>query len=159
MRALACLGIPVAAITVLTAGAANATGTIPISAVLRDCDFSVVQTRMHEQRTVLGRGDTQISTTGSSATAQVHMSIADHPGSHYDIGLIQEPRPASATCGPGDPGTTFSGLDTDGSGEGHVTISAPLRQGATGVWVIIESGNPHDQGPSEYYTSEFLAPV
>lgn len=87
------------------------------------------------------------------------MVIATAPGTHFDVGLIQAPRPSSATCGPGDPGTTFAGLDTDASGQGHVTITAPLRPGTTGVWVIVETANPHDQIPGEFYTSEFVSPV
>ncbi|WP_253900512.1 hypothetical protein [Mycobacterium asiaticum] len=91
--------------------------------------------------------------------ADVHMVIANSPGAHYDVGLIQLPRPSSATCGPGDPGTTFTGMDTDATGQATVTITAPIQSGTTGVWVIVESPNPNNQAPAEFFTSEFVAPV
>ena len=84
---------------------------------------------------------------------------APEPGTHFDVGLIQEPRPASATCGPGDPGTAFTGMDTDASGSGTVTIQDAIRPGTTGVWVIIEHPNGNSQNPAEFYTSEFVTPV
>jgi hypothetical protein len=91
--------------------------------------------------------------------AEVHLSDTPQPGTHYDVGLIQEPRPSSATCGPGDPGTTFTGLDTDGAGNGTVTIQDSVRQGTTGVWVIVARPNGNSQNPAEFYTSDFVAPV
>ena len=84
---------------------------------------------------------------------------APEPGTHFDVGLIQEPRPSSATCGPGDPGTAYSGFDTDAAGSGTVTIKEGIRPGTTGVWVIVERANPNSQNPAEFYTSEFVAPV
>lgn len=167
MRALSRLGhagIPAVAIQVMTAGtigagAANATGTIPLDAAMRNCDFTKITTALQRPRAFQGGGTAQITTTGSSATAQVHMMLPDDAGQHFDIGLIQAPRPSSATCGPGDPGTTFTGFDIDASGQADVTISTPLQPGTTGVWVIVEKGNEHNQAPSEFYTSEFVAPV
>ncbi len=93
------------------------------------------------------------------AIAEVHVVDADQPGTHFDVGLIQEPRPASATCGPGDPGTAYAGLDTDGAGSGTVTVQEGIRQGATGVWVIVERRSANSQNPAELYTSEFVAPI
>jgi hypothetical protein len=78
---------------------------------------------------------------------------------HYNVGLIEEPRPSSAACGPGAAGTAFTGLDTDAAGVGTTTVQDSLQSGTTGVWVIIERPNPHSQDPAEYYTSEFLAAV
>jgi hypothetical protein len=89
----------------------------------------------------------------------VHLSDGPEPGTHFDVGLIQEPRPASANCGPGAPGTAFSGLDTDGAGGGTVTVSDAIAPGTTGVWVVIQRPNPNSQNPAEFYTSEFVAPV
>jgi hypothetical protein len=89
----------------------------------------------------------------------VHISDSPDPGMHFDVGLIQEPRPQAATCGPGDPGTAFTGLDLDGAGNGTTTVSETLRPGTTGVWVFVERGDPHSQNPAEFYTSEFVAPV
>ena len=89
----------------------------------------------------------------------MHLVDAPEPGTHFDVGLIQEPRPASTTCGPGDPGTSFTGLDTDVAGSGTTTGQDTIRPGTTGVWVIIERPNGHSHNPAEFYTSEFLAPV
>jgi hypothetical protein len=107
----------------------------------------------------MGSGSAVIHIAGSRAIAEVHLFDGSSPGTHFDVGLIQEPRPSSATCGPGDPGTTFAGLDTDPSGAASVTITAPIRQGTTGVFVIVETPQPHNQTPGEFYTTEYLAPV
>jgi hypothetical protein len=40
-----------------------------------------------------------------------------------------------------------------------VTVADGIRQGTTGVWVIVERADPNSQNPAEFYTSEFLAPV
>lgn len=166
MRALTHWGIPAAAFTLLTASAATlgtgtaaATGPVPISSVLRNCDFSIVGTAVQVPRTSLGRGTAVFQTSGSSVTAEVNMVISNQAGAHYDIGLIQEPRPSSATCGPGDPGTSFTSFDTDPSGQATVTIVSPLRPGTTSVWVMVTTPNAHNQAPGEYYTSEYVAPV
>jgi hypothetical protein len=108
---------------------------------------------------LLGFGSALISTSGSRATAEVHLVDASSPGTHFDVGLIEEPRPSSATCGPGDPGTAFTGMDTDAAGSGTVTVENTMRQGTTGLWVIVERGDPHSHTPAEFYTSEILAPV
>jgi hypothetical protein len=147
--------------TVATAGIATAeSGTIVVlDSKLRRCDFSLVSTVPMVPRSALGTGDAVIHTSGGKAFAEVHLSDAPAPGTHFDVGLIQEPRPGAGNCGPGDPGTAFSGLDTDGAGGGTVTISDTIRPGTTGVWVMIQRGNPNSQNPAEFYTSEFVAPV
>jgi hypothetical protein len=108
---------------------------------------------------MLGTGWVEIHHSGSTAVADVHLDAPNEPGTHYNVGLIEEPRPSSATCGPGDPGTAFTGLDTDAAGVGTTTVQGNVRSGTTGVWVIIERPNAHEQDPAEYYTSEFVAPV
>ncbi|POX88800.1 hypothetical protein C3B43_12855, partial [Mycobacterium kansasii] len=60
---------------------------------------------------------------------------------------------------PGAPGTAFTGLDLDAGGTGTVTIQDTVRQGTTGVWVIVERPNSNSQDPAEFYTSEFLVPM
>ena len=157
-----------AAITVLlspavTFGIVGATAeagtTVALDGDLGRCDFSMMSTVPMEQSPDLGTGSALIHTAGSRAIAEVHLVDAPDPGTHFDVGLIQEPRPASATCGPGDPGTAFTGMDTDAAGSGTVTIQDNIRQGTTGVWVIIERPNAHSQNPAEFYTSEFVVPV
>jgi hypothetical protein len=140
--------------------AAAESGTIVVlDSSLRRCDFSLVSTGPRVPQTGLGTGTAIIRHSGSTASAEVHLSDSPDPGTHFDVGLIQEPRPQAATCGPGDPGTAFGSLDLDGAGNGTVTVTEGLSPGTTGVWVIVERGDPHSQNPAEFYTSEFVAPV
>jgi hypothetical protein len=138
---------------------ADGTTTVVLDWRLRRCDFSLVRTPPMVPHPGLGTGTVLIRTAGSKAVADVHLVDAPAPGTHFDVGLIQEPRPPSAGCGPGDPGTAFTGLDTDAAGSGTVTVQDTIRPGTTGVWVIIERPDPHSQNPAEFYTSEFVAPV
>ncbi len=148
------------AATVQIAGAAAQGGTtVAMDSYERRCDFSEVTEAVWIRQPPEGTGSALISTSGSRAVAQVHMTIPDEPGTHYDVGLIQEPRPSSATCGPGAPGTAFTGMDTDGAGNATVTVQDGIRPGTTGVWVVVERANPNSQDAAEFYTSEFLVPV
>jgi hypothetical protein len=168
MHTLRRVGICAATLTVVISAAATfeiikatAEGgtTVSLDSDLRSCDFSLMTTGAMVPRPALGTGSAVIHTAGSKAIAEVHLVDAPDPGTHFDVGLIQEPRPSSATCGPGDPGTAFTGMDTDAAGSATVTVQDTLRQGTTGVWVIIERPDPHSQNPAEFYTSEFLAPT
>lgn len=172
MRTLTRLGTGTAAITVVvsvvvsgaaTFGIVGATAeggtTVVLDAKLRRCDFSLVSTAVMVPHPPLGTGSALVHRAGSSAVAEVHLVDEPEPGTHFDVGLIQEPRPSSVNCGPGDPGTAFTGLDTDATGSGNVTVQDTIRPGTTGVWVIIEQRNPNSQNPAEFYTSEFVAPV
>ena len=149
---------PAATFEIVNAAAGGGT-TVALDAAERRCDFSQITTAAWLPRVEEGTGSALISTSGSRAVAQVHVTIPNAPGTHYDVGLIQEPRPSSATCGPGAPGTAFTGMDTDAAGNATVTVADGIRQGTTGVWVIVERANPNSQNPAEFYTSEFLAPV
>ncbi len=168
MRTLIRLGTCTAAMTVavvpaatyeIVDAAAQGGTTVVLDSYERRCDFSKVTEAAWIPRPPEGTGSALISASGSRAVAQVHMAIPDEPGTHYDVGLIQEPRPSSATCGPGDPGTAFTGMDTDGAGNATVTVQDAIRPGTTGVWVIVERANPNSQNPAEFYTSEFLVPT
>jgi hypothetical protein len=168
MRTLTRLGICTAAMTVaisptmtfeIVKTAAEGGTTVPLDSDLRRCDFSLDATAPAVSRARLGSGSALIHVAGSRAIAEVHLADSPEPGTHFDVGLIQEPRPSSATCGPGDPGTAFTGMDTDAAGNGTVTIQDTIRPGTTGVWVIIERPNEISQNPAEFYTSEFVAPV
>jgi hypothetical protein len=168
MHTLARLGTYAATLTVvispaatfeITKAAADGGTTVALDSDLRRCDFSLVSTAPMVPRAQLGNGSALIHNSGSRAVAEVHLVDAPEPGTHFDVGLIQEPRPLSAACGPGDPGTAFTGMDTDASGSGTVTIQDTIRAGTTGVWVIIERPNGNSQNPAEFYTSEFVAPV
>lgn len=166
MHKLARLGIYAATLTMAMSpttareiAAAEGGTTVVLDGDLRRCDFSLVTTAAMVPRPPLGTGSALIHASGSRAVAEVHVAIPNQPGTHYDVGLIQEPRPSSATCGPGDPGTAFTGMDTDAAGNGAVTIEDTIRSGTTGVWVFVERPNPISQNPAEFYTSEFVAPV
>ncbi|CDO85943.1 hypothetical protein BN973_00280 [Mycobacterium triplex] len=148
----------VATVGIAIAGAESGT-IVVLDSKLRRCDFSLVSTVPMVPRSALGTGQVIVHTSGGQAFAEVHLSDAPAPGTHFDVGLIQEPRPAAGNCGPGDPGTAFSGLDTDAAGNGTVTVSDTIRPGTTGVWVIVQRPNPNSQNPAEFYTSEFVAPV
>ncbi|MDT5260632.1 MAG: hypothetical protein QOD10_5712 [Mycobacterium sp.] len=168
MRTLARLGTCTAAITVaispvtpfgIVRAAAEGDTRVALLSDLRRCDFSLAATAPSEYRPIMGSGSAVIHIAGSRAIAEVHLFDGSSPGTHFDVGLIQEPRPSSATCGPGDPGTAFTGMDTDGAGSGTATVQDAIRPGTTGVWVIVERPNGFSQNPAEYYTSEFVAPV
>lgn len=148
----------VAAAGIATAGAEAGT-TVVLDSKMRRCDFSLVSTVPMVPQSALGTGSVIVHSAGGKAIAEVHLSDAPEPGAHFDVGLIQEPRPGSGGCGPGDPGTAFSGMDTDPAGGATVTVSDTIRPGTTGVWVVVQRPNPHSQSPAEFYTSEFVAPV
>ena len=156
--AIAVVMSPAVTFEIIKAAAEGAT-TVALDGELRRCDFSVVGTAPMVPRPSLGTGSALIHASGSRAIAEVHLVDAPDPGTHFDVGLIQEPLPSSATCGPGDPGTAFSGMDTDAAGSGTVTIQDDIRPRTTGVWVIVERPNGNSQNPAEFYTSEFVAPV
>lgn len=155
---LAAAMVPMATAGIAVA-AAEAGTIVVLDSKLRRCDFSLVSTVPMVPRSALGTGEVIVRSSGGKAVAEVHLSDAPDPATHFDVGLIQEPRPAAGGCGPGDPGVSYSGLDTDGAGGGTVTVSDTIRPGTTGVWVIISRPNPNSQTPAEYYTSEFVAPV
>ncbi len=165
MHTLTRLGTCAATLSVVipTAGfqiaKATADTRVGLDSDLRRCDFSLVSTAAMVPRPGLGSGLAVIHMSGSKATAEVHLADSPDPGTHFDVGLIQEPRPSSATCGPGDPGTAFAGMDTDAAGNATITIQDTIRPNTTGLWVIVERANTSSQNPAEFYTSEFVAPV
>ncbi|SPM40364.1 hypothetical protein MNAB215_2565, partial [Mycobacterium numidiamassiliense] len=84
--------------------------------------------------------------------------IAAEPQAHYNVRLIQSPRPG-AGCAAGDAGVTAGGLDTDGSGAGTVTLHDTISANTTGVWVFVDRPSPHSQRPIDFYTSDIIAPI
>jgi hypothetical protein len=168
MRTLTRVGACTAAIAVAIAPAmtseivrAEADGAtrVPLKSDFRHCDFSLNTTAALEEHPRLGSGSAVIHVAGSRVIAEVHLFDEPSPSTHFDVGLIQEPRPSSATCGPGAPGTAFTGMDTDGAANGTATVQDTIRPGTTGVWVVVERPNGFSQDPAEFYTSEFVVPV
>jgi hypothetical protein len=171
MRTLTRLGSFAAAITMVTStgmasavdiAAASPSGgviTVGLRGAAKNCDFSPVGTTPVVPFVTTGTGSALIHTAGSSVVADIQLVNTSEPGMHFDVGLIQVPRPSSATCDPGAPGTAYSGLDLNDAGVGTVTIQDTIKQGTTGVWVRISRPNPHSQDAAETYTSEFVAQV
>lgn len=79
---------------VATAGADGAT-TVVMDWTLRRCDFSLVSTPPIVARPGLGTATALVRTAGSKAIAEVHLADPPDPGTHFDVGLIQVPRPAA----------------------------------------------------------------
>ncbi|WP_373202834.1 hypothetical protein [Mycobacterium marinum] len=155
----------------ISAGAAFSAGTagaipdpggatrVGLRAAGRHCDFSITAFAPQVPPGPTDTGSALIRTAGSTVIAEVHLVNTALPGMHYDVGLIQAPRPSSAPCGPGAPDTAFTGLDLDGSGAGTVTIQDAIRPGTTGVWVLVQRPSIFSQDPAEVYTSDFLASI
>jgi hypothetical protein len=137
-----------------TAGASSGT-ILPFSQLLRRCDFSE-----SNYRGPWGNGRTTgvMRSTGSNVTAEVQIATAV-PNMHYDIRLIQMPRPSSSPCWGGDPGVVQGKLITDGAGAGAVTLEDAIEPGATGAWVFVSRPDPFSQTPAEFYTTDFVAPI
>lgn len=128
---------------------------VPLRPVARACDFTEL---LPVAPIGIGVANALIRRAGSGVAADVQL-VYGQPDSHYDVGLIQAPRPSSENCGPGDPGTAFGSLNTDGAGSGAVTVQDGIRAGTTGVWVTIKRPSDHSQDPAEFYNADFIAPV
>ncbi len=152
-------GMALAVDTAAASPSGSGATTVALRGAPKNCDFSPVGTSPVVPVVSQGIGSALIHTAGSSVVADIQLVLTNEPGMHFDVGLIQVPRPASATCGPGAPGTAYTGLDINDAGVGTVTIQDTIKQGTTGVWVRIARPNPHSQDAAECYTSEFVAPV
>jgi hypothetical protein len=152
-----------AALFAICSGTAGATprGTddaarVPLTGILRRCDFSA---DMHIGPTGYGRAFALINTSQSNkVVAEVSLATAE-PNTHYDVRLIQVPRPSSKPCGGGDPGVAVSGLMTDGAGAGSTTVRGNIEPGATGVWMFVSRPDAFRQTPAEFYTSDLIVAI
>jgi hypothetical protein len=148
-------------VTVALAGSAvpasaDSGTVVPMRSILRACDFSPIPDFSSTDR---GTASTVIHSGGGAVTADVHFAEPGEPGAHFDVDLIQIPRPSTAPCdGPG-PGVAVGALDTDGVGVANTTVRDSLRPGTTGVWVFIRQASPRSQSPAEFYTSDLPAKV
>ena len=140
----------------VAAADASSSGTVvPLIPKFRACDFTWA---INVATNGVGTGQTVISKTASNqVVAQVQLFAAE-PQAHYNVRLIQSPRP-SAGCAAGDAGVTASGIDTDGTGAGALTLQATISANMTGVWVFIDRPSPHSQRPIDFYTSEFITSI
>ena len=137
------------------ANAANGSTVMPLSSMLRRCDWSYAQYVPSQNR---GTGYAILSRTGNTVTAEVHM-ISVIPDIWYGVRLVEVPRPGIG-CAAGDPGVGFGQLYTDGAGIGTATVQATVMNGATGAWVSVEG--PLGDSPTfagDFRTSDFIAPI
>ncbi|MGE2722219.1 hypothetical protein [Mycolicibacterium celeriflavum] len=138
------------------AGTATASDTfVPMNQVSRRCDYSETD---YNGPTGYGRATSVIGVNGSGLTANVNLQVAK-PNMRYDVRLIQLPRPSSAPCFGGDPGVAQAALQTDGVGNGSVTLHDGVEPGATGAWVLITRPDPFSQSPAEFYTSDMIVKI
>jgi hypothetical protein len=126
---------------------------VSFAQTLRRCDFS---DDMHTGPAGVGNPTALVHGTGSDEIADVQI-VRAQPDTAYDVRLIQEPRPSSASCNAGDPGVADAVLQTDDGGAGAVTVRGPISSGATGVWMFISRPGELSQTPAEFYTSDFVA--
>jgi hypothetical protein len=134
-----------------------ADGTVvPLRSILRACDFSPIPDFASSNRAT---ASAVFHNSGGAVTADIHFAEPGEPGAHFDVDLIQVPRPANAPCdGPGA-GVAVGALNTDGVGVANTTVRDSLRSGTTGVWVFIRQASPRSQSPAEFYTSDFPVSV
>lgn len=157
--AIAATAFPLATVAASAAPTGNSgTTVVPLNNVLRECDYSVALSYV-----VAARADASVSSVirsaGGTVSAEVRLSDPSLPGTHYDVRLIQAPRPSSSPCGPGAPGVAVGSLDSDGAGQATTTVQDGIRSGTTGAWVYVERPGQFSQDPVEYYTSIIIAPV
>ncbi|HZQ33401.1 MAG TPA: hypothetical protein VFB19_16930 [Mycobacterium sp.] len=154
-------GVVAAAFAMLAAGTGTATADnsaqgaqhVPLSSFLRRCDANATGYMPSATR---GTGYADISRTGNTVQADVHMIIAA-PDIWYGVRLIQTPRPG-ISCGAGDPGVTMTRLYTDENGTGSVTLQGPVMPGATGAWVSVEGPlGASDLEAPDIRTSDYIA--
>jgi hypothetical protein len=143
-----------AALVATSTATASAATTMPLSSKWRACDFS---SQSWVNAVGYARVVANVSSTGSTVVVNVDMLVAP-PDMHYDVRVIQMPRP-SIGCAPGAPGVITGGLQTNGAGAGNVTLQGPIQSGATGAWVIVERPSDSSQTPAEFYTSTFVASI
>jgi hypothetical protein len=163
MRQLTRFVTTIAAIVVATPGALFTIGTVtaeadtflPFAQILRRCDFSGINVIGPS-----GYGVPQavVRTASNEVVADVNIAMA-MPFTHYDVRLIQMPRPSSKPCGAGDSGVAVGALFTDAAGVASTTVRSNIAPGATGVWIFISRPHAFRQTPAEFYTSDLIVPV
>lgn len=145
-----------AALLTIGAGTAGADTLMSFSQIFRRCDFSA---NTFTDPTGVARPFAVVRTAGSNeVVADVNIATAI-PFTHYDVRLIQMPRPSSRPCGAGDPGVDVSALVTDTAGAASTTVRGTVEPGATGVWIFISRPDAFRQTPAEFYATDFIADV
>lgn len=132
----------------LTGMTADRVIVVPMSEVLRRCDFTE---DVYAPPWGSGSAITTVRSTGSEVQADINLTEAT-PGVRYFVRLVETPPPTDR-CRPGNPGVAAGTIDTDAGGNGNVSLQEAVLPGATGAWVFMEGP------PGEYYSSDILAPV
>lgn len=120
----------------------------PMSQLLRRCDHT---DDTHVTSRASGNAIAVIGSSGSDVIAEVKLERGE-PGLRYYARLIEMP-PRSNRCGAGNPGVAVGTIDTDGGGNGNVTVVQPVLPGASGAWVFMEGP------PGDVYSSDIVAPI
>lgn len=155
------MAIPAVALTIgvepAAAGGPNDGGgtPLPFAQVLRRCDFSPT---VYIGGSGYARPTAVLRSTSGEVIADVQIATAV-PGTHYDVRLIQMPRPSARPCGAGDPGVAVGALETDDAGAAATTVRGPIASGATGVWMFISRPGEFSQTPAEFYTTDYIAKI
>lgn len=153
--ALAMCAAPIAPVGTADTGGGT---PVPLTPQRRGCDGGILVNNFWGTM-MAGFGEVFVRTSGNTVTAELQFLNTRFPGKHYDVGLIQAPRPASMPCGPGTPGTSYTGMDLDAAGRASVTLQSTLQPGTTGVWLQVTHPATHSQDPDEYYTTSYIAHV
>jgi hypothetical protein len=154
---IATTAFPLATVVASAAPAGiNGATTVPLRGILRTCDFSPIPGGAAQSDAT---ASAVIRATGGTVAAEVHLANPGSLATHYDVMLIQSPRPSNSPCGSAGPGVAVGGLDSDGPGQATTTVQDSIRPGTTGVWVFIQRPSQFSQNPAEFYTSDFVAPV
>lgn len=144
----------ISAVTI--AAPVSAATTVPLRSILRACDFSPIPRAAAENYATTSA---VIRVSGGTVAADVKLAEPGSPNTHFDVSLIQAPLASTSSCTSPGPGVAVGGLDTDGVGQAAATVQDSVRSGTTGVWVFVRRPNPYSQTPTEFYTSDFVAPV
>jgi hypothetical protein len=131
------------------------TKMVPLVSTARRCDFSSYQFVPSDTS---GTGWADISSNGSTVTADVHMNSA-RPDIWYGVRVVQVPRPG-ISCAAGEPGVGASRLYTDSGGNGSTVVQVPIMNGAKGVWVSVEGPlGTAQQLSGDFRTSDYIASI
>lgn len=123
---------------------------MPMTSIVRACDFSVAE---HTWRTGYARAVAFVHPAAAGSVAiDVQLQTA-LPDTDYYVKVFQMPR-GSADCG-----VAPVRVRTDGAGAAYVTVTTPIDSSTTGVWASVERPDRYSQQPAEIYTSDFISKV
>lgn len=142
------LGVTTAAAAPLNPLNTDRETRMPMNTIFRRCDFT---DDAHSAPSGPGIANSVVKVNGNHVSADVTLATgtSDTP---FRVRLIQVPR-TTLSCAVGTPGVGFATLNTDGAGNGNITVSDTLLPGSTAVFVFLEGA------PGEFYASDALVRV